>query len=310
MNRNLSFNILVCLAYTFLIGVSISAGDPGTDTVPRYGEPPSETLGKIAQQQSIPASRLWGLKIENNFRLMKGDVSPSHRGSNILKIKPVFSLPAGSFLGDRVSALFRPVIPLVSMPFLKVIPPAGPLALPRLEWDRENGLGDIGLLLLLGHVSRTKGFAYGIGPTWIFPAASEDVLGQGKWQAGPAGALAYLGEKWVFGLLVQQWWSFAGQDDRPDTSAMDILYSIHYRVTPTWLIGMDPTIGIDWKGGDDNKLSLPIGLGSSVTVKIGKFPVVLGFEVQYYLRRPDNFGPEWNFRVFMFPVFRRPFAGK
>jgi hypothetical protein len=179
-----------------------------------------------------------------------------------------------------------------------------------LEWDRETGLGDIGLLFLLGHASRTKGFVYGIGPTWIFPTASEEVLGRGKWQAGPAGALSYLGEKWVFGLLVQQWWSFAGEDDRPDTSAMDILYSIHYRVTPTWLIGMSPTIGLDWKGGDDNKLSLPIGLGSSVTVKIGRFPVVLGCEVQYYLRRPDNFGPEWNFRVFMFPIFRRPFASK
>jgi hypothetical protein len=48
------------------------------------------------------------------------------------------------------------------------------------------------------------------GPAFIFPTAANDALGQGKFQADPAAVWLYMGKYWVFGSLVQQRWSFAG----------------------------------------------------------------------------------------------------
>lgn len=36
----------------------------------------------------------------------------------------------------------------------------------------------------------------------------------------------HLGKEWVVGVLAQQWWSYAGDDDRPDTSQLNAQYFI------------------------------------------------------------------------------------
>ena len=51
--------------------------------------------------------------------------------------------------------------------------------------DRTNGLGDT-IFFSLFAPDRDDGFIWGVGPTFILPTATEDVLGQEKWQAGPA----------------------------------------------------------------------------------------------------------------------------
>jgi hypothetical protein len=40
---------------------------------------------------------------------------------------------------------------------------------------------------------------WGVGPTFVFPTASDDALGQGKCQVGPAAVGLYLGKQWIFG---------------------------------------------------------------------------------------------------------------
>jgi len=39
-----------------------------------------------------------------------------------------------------------------------------------------------------------------------------------------------------------------------------------------------------------------------MTVKVGKIPARVAFEVQYFAVRPDALAPEWNFRVAFIPV--------
>jgi hypothetical protein len=38
-------------------------------------------------------------------------------------------------------------------------------------------------------------FLWGIGPTFIFPTASKDELGQEKWQAGPSAVGIWIGKE-------------------------------------------------------------------------------------------------------------------
>ncbi len=68
----------------------------------------------------------------------------------------------------------------------------------------------------------------GAGATFKFPTASDDVLGQDKYQAGPAAMLFDISKPWIYGALVQHWWSYAGDDDAPGASRTDIQYVLRY----------------------------------------------------------------------------------
>jgi hypothetical protein len=72
-------------------------------------------------------------------------------------------------------------------------------------------------------------------------------------------------------------------------------------------IGMGPTVVVDWEADSGNKLTFPIGLGITKTVRWGKMPVKLRFEPQYSIIRPDDFGTAWNFRLQITPVIPSPF---
>jgi len=229
-------------------------------------------------------------------------------------------------LDGEWNLIFRPVLQVISSPLDS---DAGDLfgssqgqivadnRLSRLAQDPfggTNGLGDSVLLTLLGP-NRDDGFVWGAGATQIFPTATEDVLGQDKWQAGPAALAVLLGnqsgglgiENWNIGALAQHWWSYAGDSDRAHTNQTNIQYFINWRLNDTQLIGMTPNIQINWKADGDEKLSFPIGLGTIGMFKIGKLPFRWGVEAQYYVISPDSVGPEWNFKVFFAPIILNPF---
>ena len=167
--------------------------------------------------------------------------------------------------------------------------------------DRTYGLGDTVAFSLFAP-NRDDGFIWGVGPTFILPTATENVLGQEKWQAGPAALAVRLGntsgglgiENWNIGLLAQHWWSFAGDDGRESTSQSDIQYFINWKKDAVNLIGMTPNIQIDWEKEGSDRFSVPIGLGTIGFFKWGNTPVRWGVELQYYVMQPDPVGPEWN----------------
>jgi hypothetical protein len=102
--------------------------------------------------------------------------------------------------------------------------------------------------------------------------------------------------------LVQQWWSYAGDSKRPDTSQMNLQYFLQYILPDNWQVGMAPNITVNWKADGDNKLNLPIGLGVGKLFPFGKLPVRFTLEVDYSVVRPDDFSQRWLVRLQMIPV--------
>jgi hypothetical protein len=64
-----------------------------------------------------------------------------------------------------------------------------PIQLPDFElgesWDDNSGLGDIAMVSLLSPDKPTSGFIWGARSNYIFPTATNDILGQGKYQVIP-----------------------------------------------------------------------------------------------------------------------------
>lgn len=301
--------LLVCL----LIAIPIAA---------MAQEPSEDDLEKIAKMTANPIGAAWMLWTQNDYSRLEGDLISGHEYVNSTKFQPVMPFPV-TIGGEDWNLLVRPVFQFQSVPLDKdvgelvgVAPDTiqgtpGLAGIGASAFDgRTTGLGDTALLTLLGP-NRIDGAVWGVGLTQIFPTASEDVLGQDKWQAGPAVLWAHLAPKpggFNYGFLGQHWWSYAGDDDREDTSQTDIQYFINYRYNKTVLIGMTPNIRYNWKADDsDDKLTLPVGLGISNVIKIGRLPVRIAAEVQYSLVRPDNIGTDWNFRLLFIPVIPNPF---
>ena len=146
-------------------------------------------------------------------------------------------------------------------------------------------------------------FLWGAGFDLGFPTATEDILGTGKWMAGPSALGVYLGPKWKLGSLVQQYWDFAGDDDRDDVSLMNLQYFYMYSLDSTTSIGAAPNLIVNWEQSSGNKTTLPVGLGINKTINIGKVPVRFGAEAYYSVVQPDDVpGTKWNFRFYMIPA--------
>lgn len=284
--------------------------------------PSAADLERIAKMTSNPLGAAWMLWFQNDTTELRGDLVPGGEILNTTRFQPVMSFPI-DVRDQEWNLIVRPVIQYQSAPLDSQVgqlfgtspetivadPDLGQIAATAWD-DRTNGFGDTALLTLVGP-NRLDGFIWGVGASQIFPTAEEDVLGQGKWQAGPAVLFARLAPKpggFNFGALAQHWWSYAGDSDREATSQTDIQYFINYRLSATELVGMSPNIRIDWTQDSDNKLTLPIGLGYSNVVKLGPLPVRIALEAQYSVIAPDNVGSDWNVRLLFIPVIPNPFG--
>jgi len=170
-----------------------------------------------------------------------------------------------------------------------------------------TGLGDsyyVGLISPKEPMKLGKGsFVWGLGFDAGFPTASKDVLGSEKYTAGPSALGVYLGPKWKLGSLVQHYWSYAGDGDRSDVSMTNLQYFYYYGITPTLNIGAGPNIIANWEQEDDDRFTVPIGLGINKTVNFGKVPVRIGLEFHKSVIKPDNApGAEYDIRFYMIPA--------
>jgi len=314
------------------IQLADASGTPVTATAQNSNEAgdnagATSDLAKMAQKANNPLSDVWLLLTQNDTTVFDGDLLDDRNEDpkvlNSLKIQPVMPVPV---LDGEWNLIFRPVLQVISSPLDsnvgnlagvsqgQIIADEGLSQIAQDPFGRTNGLGDSVLLTLLGP-NRDDGFVWGAGVTQIFPTATEDVLGQGKWQAGPAALAVLLGNQsgglgiknWNIGALAQHWWSYAGDSDREHTNQTNIQYFINWRLNDTQLIGMTPNIQINWNADSGDRLSFPIGLGTIGMFRIGRLPIRWGVEVQYYVISPDSVGPEWNFRVFFAPIILNPF---
>jgi hypothetical protein len=168
-----------------------AAPAPGTSesVEGKEDEPHQVSASELSRQLLNPVTSLWSLQFQfNNYRLENG------KWNNNLLFQPV--LPIG--LTKDLNLITRPVIPLYNSVPHETAPG---------EFDRTTAFGDITLLELLSP-THSGNWILGAGPTFIFPTATSDFTGQGKWQAGPALVIGYLTKKFIVGVFPQQWWSF------------------------------------------------------------------------------------------------------
>jgi hypothetical protein len=298
-------------------------GYQGGDTASSDQTHHEMTLEEISAKLDNPLSDLWLLWLQNDRMRFNGDLSRRDRTIDVKYFEPVISLP----VADQWNLVSRPVftridaqVPDIELPGdlsgLGGTPGGGDFGgnlsglaetvLNNADWDNRSAWGDLIFLSMISprnlpNVGDGK-LAWGVGATTMWPTASKDLFGTEKYSAGPAALGLYMGKKWKFGALGQQWWSFAGKGDREDVNRMNLQYFWFYDLGNLWQIGAAPNITANWEADSDNRWTVPLGIGINKTVRIGRLPVRFAVELHKTVVQPDDFGMDWNLRFVVIPV--------
>ncbi len=274
---------------TLQVAQAAGASGPAAVAPQAAAEEEGQSATEVNKQLTNPVSTLWSLSMQfNNYQLV------NNQWNNNLQFQPV--LPVS--LTKDWNLITRPVFPLYN----SVPVPTGPGT-----FSQTTGFGDTILLELLSPAN-VGGWILGLGPTFIFPTASSEFTGQGRWQAGPGAVVGYLSKEYIIGVFPQQWWSI-GSADRPSTSQMNLQPFAAYFFGEGWNVGYSGNILANWMAPSRDVWTVPLGLAIGKIVKLGRLPVKFQIAAQYMVERPSNTGQEWNIQFQITPVLPKLIKG-
>ena len=280
---------LVCVSVALIVAMMVTTPIPlahATDDGDGIIKPGEDTTKELAKAAQNPVASMISLPFQNNTNF---EVGPKEKTQNVLNIQPVWPFS----LNEEWNLITRTIIPVISQP--EFIP----------GQDRENGLGDINFTAFLAPAKPGK-WIWGAGPVFLLPTATDDVLGTEKWGAGPSAVVLTMQGPWVYGALINQIWSFAGDDDRADVNQMMVQPFVNYNLPDGWYLSSGPIITANWEADSGNKWTVPVGGGFGKIFRIGKQPMNASVQAFYNVEKPDN-GPDWTLRLqvqFLFPKKR------
>lgn len=198
--------------------------------------------------------------------------------------------------GDRTGNLLniQPVIPffegrLITRTILAI--PTNPVYTEGS--GSKTGFGDI--LFSAFFAPKSKKITWGIGPAISFPTGGDN-FGSGKWAAGPSLVALAMPGKWVLGGLINNVWSFAGDENRSDVNFMTFQPFINYNF-PKFYLTFSPIISANWEAESGNQWTVPVGIGAGRLVKLGgKLPVNLNANYYYNVVSTEP-GPQSQLRI-------------
>jgi hypothetical protein len=255
------------------LGLDLQAQTPAQDAA---GQGTGEDVGALAKAAQNPIANLISVPFQDNINF---DVGPGDEVQNVLNIQPVIPV----HLSEQWNLITRTIMPVICQPEL------GP-GLPE-----QSGLGDIQFTAFLSPAKPGK-WIWGVGPIFQFPSATDEVLGQGKWCAGPSAVVLRSEGPWLYGALINNVWSFAGHEDRGVVNQMILQPFVNYNLPEGWYVVSAPILTANWKADSDQRWVVPLGAGVGRIFKLGKQPVNAQLQGFYNVVHPDN-GPDWQFRA-------------
>jgi len=133
-----------------------------------------------------------------------------------------------------------------------------------------------------------------VGPILVFPTGGDEI-GLQKWNAGPSIVALVTPGPWVVGVLWNNIWSYAGDENASDVNQMLLQYFINYNFPEFYLVSA-PIITANWEALDGQQWTVPLGIGIGRVFKAGKLPLNCTAQYYYNVVTPD-YGPDWTLRL-------------
>ncbi len=239
--------------------------------------------GDLARAAQNPIADLISLPFQNNLNI---DVGKFNYEQNVLNIQPVIPFN----LNDDWNLITRTIIPVIYQPAM-------------FSGDEHDfGISDIQFTAFLSPKKPVNGWVVGAGPVVQLPTSTDKRLGARKWTAGPSAVALRIDGPWVYGMLAQNVWSFAGSGDS-NVNAMLIQPFVNYNMDDGWYLTSSPIITSNWEAKSDDQWVVPVGGGFGRVFRLGDQPINCSLQAFHNVETP-SFGPEWTIRFqlqFLFP---------
>ncbi|RLP25943.1 transporter [Mesorhizobium sp. YM1C-6-2] len=238
----------------------------------------------LAKKLSNPVAAMISVPLQFNYDEGYG---PNDGERLTLNIQPVIPIS----LNDEWNVISRTILPVIWQNDI-----AG-------DSGEQTGLGDITQSLFFSpkHPG-PSGIIWGVGPAFLVPTGTDDLLGTGKWGAGPTAVVLKQMGGWTVGGLANHIWSFAGDDDRTDVNSTFLQPFISYTTHNAWTFGVNTESTYNW---ETEEWSVPINFTVAKLVKFDQQPVSFTAGVRYWAESPES-GPDGvGFRgvvTFLFPT--------
>lgn len=243
----------------------------------------------LAEQLVNPVASLVRVSLELDY---DSDIGPADNGRRFtINVRPVIPFS----LSQDWNVISRTIMPIVDQ---EDVPP---------DDGSQFGLSDIEQSLFFSPKQPTaSGIIWGVGPVFLFPTATDDPLGTGKWGLGPTGAVLRQKGPWTYGALTNHIWSVGGDGGRSDVNVTLLQPFIDYTTESAWTFTLQSETTYDWDTHQEaDKWSVPINVAVSKLLKFGGQEVNIGSGVRYWAASPDSDGPGgvgFQFGVtFLFP---------
>lgn len=250
----------------------------------------------IIKASQNPVGNIAIIPFQNNFNY---GVGPFTRYQYNLNVQPVVPI----MLSKSLNLIARTIVPIIDQPSF-----APPAVCATTGCGSTFGIGDVQQQLFFAPKTKPDQLIWGAGPLFQFPTGSpQDILGSGKWSAGPAAVALVMPGRFVLGMLVTQLWSFAGKPDRTNVNSGLFQPFINYNLPKGgWSISTAPIITVNYNAPGDQKWTVPLGAGGGKTFKLGD--QVMQINVLYYTNvvRPVT-APQTTLRIvwsLLYPIKR------
>ncbi len=265
-----------------LQGAAKSAGNEGGTAAPSADE--------MAALLANPSSPVANLTFKNQIISYDGDLPDAGNQTNYqLFFQPILPFPLAN--GDQI--VWRSGIKYISDK--PIIANGG--------FEGESGLSDWDNEIV--YVKNTKGGFIGAGSFLSFPTGTDSRLTSGRWLLGPEFVVGkVIPSKFVFTGVLSHAWDVAGWTDT-NVSNTTISPIAVFLLGNGWDFGTFGVMNYDW---ESEQWTVPLNLGVGRTLILSGRPWKFQVEVDYYVEKPDAFGPDWMISLNIIPVVENKLA--
>jgi hypothetical protein len=243
---------------------------------------------ELAKKLQNPVASLISVPIQNNWDFGLG---PAHAMKYTANIQPV--IPES--ISENWNLIIRTILPVIYQEALVNKPGA-----PASVGQSHAGLGDTTQSFFFSPKNPVGGWILGAGPVGYYPTATSDYLGAGQWGAGPTIVALQQQHGFTYGILANQIWSFAGQQNRQEVNATYLQPFVSFTTKTYTTFAVNTETTYNWQA---EEATVPMNYMVQQLVKIGKLPVAFQAGYRYYIEKPNG-GPDWGLRftvTFLFP---------